>query len=78
MKIIKNKQIISLIYKKYINTVMKIDTLRNGEILDVIDLTPPMRGDIINLSNIEQHIIFYNGTETLFIPSVDIIYINYD
>lgn len=77
MRILRNKQITSLVYKEYSKTGVRITIIKNGEILNVSNLTPPMRGDNMNLSKREPHITFYNGTEASFIPLDDIININY-
>jgi len=77
MDIITNKQITKLFYRENTPVGKRVNIVKNGEILTVMDLTSPMRGDDVGLSKKEPHVTFYNGTEGIFIPVVDIINIKY-
>ena len=77
MKILKNEQIKILVYIEYTNIGTRKTVVKNGEILQISNLTSPMRGERSGLSDKEPHVTFYNGTEAVFIPVIDIIKINY-
>ena len=78
MTILTNKQIKTLVYLDYTRLGKRTHVIKNGEILNVTELTSPMRDtQNMSLSKKEPHISFYNGTEGVFIPVVDIIKINY-
>lgn len=78
MEIVMNKQISEILYKTYTPAGDRIEIAKNGEILNIADLTSPMRdNENVHLSKKESHITFYNGSDGFFIPIADIIAINY-
>ena len=73
-----NKHIAKLVYKDYSLGKSEEIILTDGKILNVTSLIPPMRDkNNTNLTKREPHITFYSGKKPYFIPTRDVISIQY-
>jgi hypothetical protein len=78
MNILNETPITELFYYDYSLTEKIIKSVKNGEILGIVDLSPPLRNiNKFKLSKYEPHIVFLNDIDSMEIPVADIIDIKY-